>query len=81
MLDQRYEQRFQGKGHGRGAYPPCLGWTQGSQEGFLEEEGIFQWGLEEPTKAPSEEGKKRIPDRGMAGGGSRGGKGGQQAGI
>ena len=55
-------------GQGRGVYPPCLEWTQGSQKGFLEEEGIFQQELKEPRKPPSEEGRKRIPDRRRAGG-------------
>lgn len=52
--------------HG-GTYPLCLEWSQGSQKGFLEEEGIFQQELKEPRKAPSEEGRERIPDRRRAG--------------
>lgn len=51
------------RGQRRGVYPLCLEWTQRSQKGFLEEEGIFQKELKEPRKAPSEERRKRIPDR------------------
>lgn len=36
--------------HYRGC-PILPGWTQGSREGFLEEEGTFQQGLEEPMEA------------------------------
>lgn len=51
--------------------PPALpGEAQGSQEGFLEEEGILLQGLKEPTKAPSEEGREKNSGQ-RKGGGSR----------
>lgn len=46
------EQRFQETG------PLCVGWMQGSQEGFLEE-GVFQQWLEEPIER-RKEGKEKF---------------------
>lgn len=49
--------------------PISPGWMRGSREGFLEEEGTFQQGLEEPGESPSEaeEGQEEFQAEGRLG--------------
>ena len=63
MLNQRQEQRFQGTGAEEGCLPSLPGVDAGQSEGLPGGGGIFQKELKEPRKAPSEERRKRIPDR------------------